>query len=140
MRDKEIIIKDLTRKTLSQLFDASILYDTDRIIIKIKPFSVIEIQKALTTHLEYLLNVYSDDFEGDSEPLNDKGKVIDLLSEIQCYELCDIEERHTVIAETLMMEQMRLYGLRELVFCSDNRMGKRYYNPYAEIAFEILPK
>lgn len=138
LQDKILYLFDLTYETLSELFEAGVLYDTNKITIKIKPFTTKEIQEALIKQLQYLLEINNENFEGDSDSLNSRGKIIDFLIALPGYDEEDIEDIAPFIQETMMMEQMRIYGLRELVFSSDVRMCNRYFNPNAEIVVEEL--
>lgn len=138
MKHKVIEIHDLTYGTLLKLFESDILYDTDIIFIKFHWFEQKDIDRALTKHLEYLLKVYTDKLEEDSEALNNRGKVIDFLMGLPGADECEFDDIASHIQETLMMEQMRIYGLRKLVFCGDKRMCNRYFNPNAEIAVEEI--
>ena len=116
--DKILVINDLTYETLSKVFSSDILYDTDKIIVKQKMFTDEEVEKALAEHSKYLANVYSldEDFVPDEKPLNDRGKIIELLSDMLGYDLDDVDDMGTAIQETLLFEQMKLYGLRKFVF------------------------
>ena len=138
--DKVLIINDLNYETLSKIFSSDILYDTDRIIVKQKMFTDEEVEKALSEHSRYLANVYSldDDFVSDEKPLDDRGKIIELLSDMLGYDLDDIDDMGTAIQETLLFEQMKLYGLRKFVFSSKFKSRQRYFNPEAPIVVEIL--
>lgn len=138
--DKVLVINDLTYETLSKIFSSDILYDTDKIIVKQKMFTDEEVEGALAEHTQYLANVYSldDDFVPDEKPLNDRGKIIELLSEMLSYDLNDIDEMATAIQETLLFEQMKLYGLRKFVFSSKFKSKQRYFNPEAPIVIELL--
>lgn len=137
-KDKTLTINDLSYETLSKVFSSDILYDTDKIVIRLKIFSNEEVENALAEHTQYLANVYSLDnnFVSDEKPLNDRGKIIELLSDMLGYDLDDIDEMGTAIQETLLFEQMKLYGLRKFVF--GNRIRQRYFNPEARIIIELL--
>lgn len=138
MKNNIVEINDLTYNSLSMIFDSTILYDTDKIVIKIPHFTQRQIEDALIQQLQYLLKLQTDEMDGDSESLNDRGKIIDFLIGLQGSDEDDFEDIVSHIQETLMMEQMRIYGLRKLVFCSDKRMGGRYFNPDAEIVVEKI--
>ena len=137
-KDKTLIINDLSYETLSKVFSSDILYDTDKIVIKLKMFTDEEVEKALAEHTQYLANVYSLDnhFVSDEKSLNDRGRIIELLSDMLGYDLDNIDEMGTAIQETLLFEQMKLYGLRKFVF--GNRIRQRYFNPGARIIIELL--
>lgn len=138
--DKTLTINDLSYETLSKVFSSDVLYDTDKIIVKLKMFTNEEVERALAEHSKYLANVYSldEDFISDEKPLNDRGKIIELLSDMLGYDLDDIDEMGTAIQETLLFEQMKLYGLRKFVFSNRFKNRQRYFNPEAPIVVEIL--
>lgn len=138
--NKVIIIGDLTYETLSKVFDNNILYDTNRIIIKQKVFSNEDVERALAEHTKYISDAYDlhKQCASNRNSLEDRGKVIDLLSNMLSYDLSDSSEMGTAIQETLLFRQMQLYGMRKFVYGSANRIRKRYFNPEAPIVIETL--
>lgn len=136
----EIIINDLSYNTLSKIFDGKILYDTNKIIIKQKRFTTEEIEKALYEQTQYLAKVYSlnqEDLEEESECLNNRGAVIDLLSNMLGDDYED-KDASTAIQEMLLFKQMELYGLRKLVFNSYKNNRSRYFNVNARIETKFI--
>lgn len=138
--NKVIIIKDLTYKTLSKVFDNDILYDTNRIIIKQKMFTIKDVEIALAEHIRYISDVYDlhKQYASNRNTLEDRGKVIDLLNNMLAYDLSDSSEMGTAIQETLLFRQMQLYGMRKFIYGSESKVRKRYFNPEAPIVVEIL--
>lgn len=138
--DKVIVIGDLTYKTLSKVFDNNLLYDTNRIVIKQKIFTNEDVEKALAKHTKYLYQVYAtyEQFIPDGNPIEDRGKVIDLLRDMLVYDLSDVSEMGSAIQETLLFRQMQLYGMRKFVYNSTFKRKHRYFNPEAPIVVEIL--
>ena len=136
----EIIINDLSYNTLIKIFDGKILYDTNKIIIKQKRFTTEEIEKALYEQTQYLAKVYSlnqEDLEEESECLNNRGAVIDLLSDMLGDDYED-KDASTAIQEMLLFKQMELYGLRKLVFNSYKNNRSRYFNVNARIETKFI--
>lgn len=138
--DKILIIDDLTYTTLSKVFDNNLLYDTNRIIIKQKIFTDEDVERALVKHTKYLSDVYTvyEQFVPDGNPLDNRGKVIDLLRDMLDYDLSDTSEMATAIQETLLFRQMQLYGMRKFVYSNKFKCRQRYFNPEAPIVVELL--
>lgn len=138
--NKVIVIGDLTYETLSKVFDNDILYDTNRIIIKQKMFTIKDVEMALAKHTKYISDVYDlqKQYDSDRTSLEDRGKVIDLLYNMLAYDLSDSSEMGTAIQETLLFRQMQLYGMRKFIYGSESRIRKRYFNPETPIVVEVL--
>ena len=138
--NKVIIIGDLTYETLSKVFDNNLLYDTNRIIIKQKVFTNEDVEMALDEHTKYISDAYDlhKQCTSNRNSIEDRGKVIDLLSNMLAYDLSDSSEMGTAIQEVLLFRQMQLYGMRKFVYGSESRVRKRYFNPQAPIVVEIL--
>lgn len=142
MRKKwtELIINDLSYNTLIKVIEGRVLYDSNRIIVKQKKFTPEEIEKALCEQTSYLAKVYSlneDDCIEETECLNNRGAVIDLLTDM----LGDDYENNTLataIQEKLLFKQMQLYGLRKFIFCSNKNKNSRYFNVNARIDTEFI--
>lgn len=134
---KYLIIDKLDYETLSKIFYTNVLYETNHIIIKYKNFSREEIDKALEEHSKTLANIYSlspdtDDLE--EYILDYRGKIIDMLAEMSSY---DAEDSASVIRETLMLEQIKIDGLKRNIrgFCNQN---SKYFNPDARIDVQFI--
>lgn len=138
MKNNIVKISDLTYDSLSMIFDSRILYDVDEIVIKIPHFTEKQIEDALIRHLQYLLKLQTDEIDGDSESLNNRGKIIDFLMQLPCSDEDGFEEVISYIQDTLMMEQIYIYGLEKLVFFGNKRMNDRYFNPNAKIVVEEI--
>ena len=138
MKCKTLKVHDLSYASLSRFFDGEILYETDKTIIHFPCFTQSQIEKELIKQLSYLLKLQTDEIEGNSEPLNHRGKIIDFLMDLPCSDENDFEDIISYIQETLMMEQMRIYGLRRFALDGDKRMGGNYFNPNAEIVVEKI--
>lgn len=134
---KYLIIDKLDYKTLAKIFNTDILHETNHVVIKYKKFSTEEIDKALEEHSKTLANICSlnsDDDDSEEYTLNNRGKIIDMLAEMSCY---DAKDSVSVIQETLMLEQIKLDGLRKTLvgFCNQH---SRYFNPEAKIDIQFI--
>lgn len=130
-----IIINNLEYETLNKIYDGQFIYDTDRIVVKQKKFSKQEIELALMNHTKLLAKVYDNSFDigEDENEMNNRGSIIELLSEMLGDDYDDTD-MSTSIQETIKNRQWQTEGLRK--YCMWN--GKedkplRYFNPEAEI-------
>lgn len=130
-----ITINNLEYETLNEIYDGQFIYETDRIIVKQKKFSEQEIELALMNQTKLLAQVYDNSFDigEDGVVMNNRGKIIELLSEMLGDDYDD-PDMSTSIQETIMHSQWQTEGLRR--YCTWN--GKedkplRYFNPEAEI-------
>lgn len=75
-----LTIDNLSYETLVKIFDTSVIYDTNHIIVRQKKFSTEEIEKALAEHSKTLSHIYALDDDDEIEyTLNNRGVVLDLL-------------------------------------------------------------
>ena len=104
--NKILVIGDLTYTTLSKVFDNDILYDTNKIIIKQKVFTNEDVKRALAEHTKYISDAYDlhKQCTSNRNSLEDRGKVIDLLSNMLAYDLSDSSEMGTAIHPCLPVQ------------------------------------
>jgi hypothetical protein len=133
-----LTIDNLSYETLVKIFDTSVIYDTNHIIVRQKKFSTEEIEKALAEHSKTLSHIYALDDDDEIEyTLNNRGVVLDLLLDMLGDEYDD-ETCVTAIPETIMLEQMKLDGLRRNIYNSANNKHSRYFNPDARVDIEFI--
>lgn len=136
---KYIVIDNLSYEAMSQIFDTSILYNTNHIVVKCKKFTLEEIDVALECHSKMLLNIISPNSDDDLEYiLDNRGKIIDILIEMSC----DPESSIDCIRFELEMEQAKMdyFGKN---FFDRNGMpiglsSPNYFNPIAKIDVEYI--
>lgn len=133
MRAKTLKIYDLSYKSLSSFFEGDVLYEADKIFIYFPRFTQKQVTEELIKQLSYLLKLQTEDIDGDSEELNDRGMVIDLLLGLRSDEESEFYDFASHITETLMREQMKIFGFRNLITYNGRKINKRYFNPNAEI-------
>ena len=131
-----ITIDDLEYETLNEIYDGQFIYETDTIIVKQKKFSEKEIELALMNQTKLLAKVYdnSSDIGKDEIVMNNRGKIIELLSEMVGDDYDD-PDMSTSIQEAIMQRQWQTEGLRKYCTWNGKEEDKllRYFNPEAEI-------
>lgn len=131
-RQNIITIDNLEYETLSGVFSTWYLYETDKVLIKMKNFSVEEIEAAIVKHAKIVEQIYDDSFEIGEEGIEtgNRGKIIDLLEAMLNDDFEKGESDN--LRETIMLNQWIVDGLRRHVTGSCKK-PKRYFNPEARI-------
>lgn len=131
-----ITIDNLEYETLNKIYDDQFIYETDRIVVKQRKFTEQEIEEALMNQTKLLAQVYDNSFdiEEDGIEMNNRGSIIELLSEMLGDDYDD-PDMSTSIQETIMQRQWQTEGLRKYCMWNGKEEDKilRYFNPEAEI-------